>query len=183
MVMIRRRGGLLAPLLLALFFCGIALLIGGSAGPALGQTGLLIAGRVLSDVNNNLQVDAADQPLAGVEVHLLSANGTPLQATTTDTLGGYVFTDVAAGGSYLLTTVPPFASVPVKVVPGAGATAVGSNAIFIRNFGTATSYVENDFLLRQFQVVSPVNSASSCSANRASFSTSMRSFSRLNCND
>src|SRR5437870_4272905 len=105
MVMIRKRGGSLAPLLLTLLFCSIALLIGGSAGPALGQTGLLIAGRVLSDVNNNLQIDAADQPLAGVEVRLLNASGTPLAATVTDSLGGYVFAGVAAGGSYLLTTV------------------------------------------------------------------------------
>src|SRR4051812_31204899 len=104
MVMIRRRWGGGASLLLALLFCSIALLIGGSAGPALGQAGLLISGRVLSDVNNNLQIDAGDQPLSGVEVRLLNANGTPLTSTVTDVQGGYVFTGVAAGGSYLITT-------------------------------------------------------------------------------
>src|SRR5207237_9848303 len=55
-----------------------------------------------------------------------------------------------------ITTVPPFATVPEKVEPGPGATAAGFNAIFIRSLPAGTSSTENNFLQRQFQVVSPV---------------------------
>ena len=110
----------------------------------------------MSDTNFNRVVDAADTPLVAVEVRLLDALGSPVSVTATDAMGHYSFDSVVAGGSYLITTVPPFATVPEKVEPGPGATAAGFNAIFVRNVQAGTSYADNNFLQRQFQVVSPV---------------------------
>ena len=158
MVTTWKRKGVSVLMLLALLIGSIFALVGG-AGPATAQAPSVISGRVLGDTNLNRLVDAADAPLVAVEVRLLDATGSPVAVTSTDTQGGYSFTGLTPGVSYLITTVPPFATVPEIVQPGPGATAAGFNAIFIRSLQAGASYPENDFLQRQFQVVSPVTPA------------------------
>lgn len=155
MVTHRRQPGVPVRALLAVLISS-ALTLAVGAGPAGAQAPGSISGRVLGDTNLNRVVDTADTPLVAVEVRLLDASGSPVAVTATDAAGRYSFDGLAAGGSYLITTVPPFATVPEIVVPGPGATAAGSNGIFIRNLQAGASYSENDFLQRQFQVVSPV---------------------------
>ncbi len=152
MVTTRKRRGLAAWLLLSLLFCG-ALTWGAGATPA---AALGISGQVLDDSNLNRRVDPTDRPLSLVEVRLLDANGGLVAVSLTDVLGQYRFDNVAAGGSYLITTIPPFATVSETVQPGPGAVPAGVNGIFVRNVQAGTDYPNNSFLQRQFQVVSPV---------------------------
>jgi serine-aspartate repeat-containing protein C/D/E len=147
----KQRGRAAALLLALLLCCGLA--IGAGAAPA---AAFGISGQVLDDSNLNHQVDAGDRPLALVEVHLLDAAGALLAVALTDSQGHYLFDPVTPGGSYLITTVPPFATVPQTVQPGPGGVPAGSNAIFIRNLQAGRDYPNNNFLQRQFQVVSPV---------------------------
>jgi hypothetical protein len=158
MVTTRKRTGLSARLLLALFLAS-ALGVGGASPSASAQALGVISGRVLGDTNLNRLVDTSDAPLAAVEVRLLDATGAPIAVSSTDAQGSYSFTGVTPGVSYLITTVPPFATVPEIVQPGPGAVAAGFNGIFIRGLLAGTTYPENDFLQRQFQVVSPVTPA------------------------
>src|SRR4051794_14068033 len=155
MVTNRKRQGVLAHMLLSLIIGSILAFVG-AGSPASAQGSSTISGRVLSDTNLNRVVDASDTPLVAVEVRLLDALGSPVAVTATDAMGHYSFDNVVAGGSYLITTVPPFATVPVRADPGPGAAAAGFNAIFIRDVLAGANYTDNNFLQRQFQVVSPV---------------------------
>jgi SdrD B-like protein/IPT/TIG domain-containing protein len=147
-----RQRGRAALLPLAILLCG-ALAFAVGAAPALASS---ISGQVLDDTNLNHQIDAGDRPLALVEVHLLDPAGTLLAVAVTDSQGHYLFDPVTPGGSYLITTVPPFATVPQLVQPGPGGVPAGVNAIFLRNLQAGRDYPNNNFLQRQFQVVSPV---------------------------
>ncbi len=62
--------------------------------------------RVYSDLNGNAQEDAGDTLLAGAQIHLGGAGGTPLERVAYDGKGPHCFT-LSAGRYGLLGIVPP----------------------------------------------------------------------------
>lgn len=56
-----------------------------------------ISGRVIADLNGNCVLDPGEQPLAGVELHLLDAAGNLLAVTHTDAQGQYRFGGLRPG--------------------------------------------------------------------------------------
>jgi hypothetical protein len=65
-----------------------------------------VGGAKFEDLNANGARDPGEPPLSGVTISLFAAGGGALQTTTTDALGNFLFTSVAAG-DYVLSEIVP----------------------------------------------------------------------------
>lgn len=58
---------------------------------------VMVSGRVFADNNGNDRIDAGDEPLEGVTIHLLDASGARIASTTTNDQGLYRFENLEPG--------------------------------------------------------------------------------------
>jgi hypothetical protein len=106
-----------------------------------------IAGRVWRDADGDGRVSAGDAPLPGVRARLTDAvAGGPIAEVLTGEDGSYHFTNLRAGGSYLIESVAPAGLRLRGVFPGAGAQTVGGTVILIAGLKANQLYGENNFL-------------------------------------
>jgi len=102
-----------------------------------------VGDRVWLDIDADGVFDPGETGLAGIQVTLKDAFGTPLAVTTTDSQGLYIFQDVAPGSGYYVQITGG--------MPGATTTtfadAFGTNGVFTGNNGTQnwlTNWTENN---------------------------------------
>ncbi len=87
------------------------------------------------DRDNLLGPTPTDGRIAGVTIRLVQgadcSSGTTLQSTTTDASGNYSFTNLAAGGSYLICQTQPSGYANGTQNPGTGGSSSAANVITI----------------------------------------------------
>jgi large repetitive protein len=109
-----------------------------------------ISGTVYLDRNgdNTINPTPTDGRLPGVTIRLVQgascAAGTVQQTTTSDAQGNYSFSNVAAGGSYLVCESQPPGYADAATNPGTNGTSPGANVISISNL-PATGSAGNNF--------------------------------------
>jgi hypothetical protein len=115
-----------------------------------------ISGTVYDDTNRSGAIEpGTDQPVPNVMVELRDAAQNLLASTLTDATGGYLFTSVASGATYVVRIQPPANTSLRLVSPTAPATAAGTSGILVRNFNPGTVYASNNFLVGPSTAVSP----------------------------
>ena len=100
------------------------------------------------DRDNALSPTPTDGRIAGVTIRLVQgadcSSGTTLQTTTTDGSGNYSFTNLAAGGTYLICQTQPGGYANGTQNSGVGGSSSGANVITITNLPNVGS-TGNDF--------------------------------------
>ena len=100
------------------------------------------------DRDNTLSPTPTDGRIAGVTVRLVQgadcSSGTTLQTTATDASGNYSFTNLAAGGTYLICQTQPSGYANGTQNPGTAASSSGANVITVANL-PATGSTGNHF--------------------------------------
>ena len=95
------------------------------------------------DRDNALSPTPTDGRIAGVTIRLVQgadcSSGTTLQTTTTDAGGNYSFTNLAAGGTYLVCQTQPGGYANGTQNPGLGGSSAGPDVITISNLPVAGS--------------------------------------------
>jgi large repetitive protein len=103
-----------------------------------------ISGSVVVDANNDGRADATETAIAGVRIELVNrTTGQVVTATTTDTTGAYLFTNVVPG-DYLVREVQPSGYIDGKDAPGTSAV-VFENDVHAVTLAPGTWSAGNDF--------------------------------------
>jgi protocatechuate 3,4-dioxygenase beta subunit len=105
-----------------------------------------LSGRVISTVTQECDADPNPQPVSGVTIQLLDANGKVLETTTTDAQGDYQFTNLTPGVKYGLHEVQPVGLFENDADAGtAGGTVVGKDTVTSVLLGSGVAGLHYDF--------------------------------------
>ncbi len=104
-----------------------------------------ISGRVHRDEDGDCTFDPGEQPLAGVTVHLLDAQGNRIATTTTNELGIYTFSNLRPGVYGVEEITPPGVFDGGERVGNAGGSVAGNDLITGATLGSGTVATGYDF--------------------------------------
>ncbi len=105
-----------------------------------------ISGRVVTTTTQDCDADPNPQPVAGVTIQLLDADGHVINSTTTDANGNYQFTNLAPGLKYGVHEVQPAGIFENDADAGtAGGTVVGSDTITSVYLSSGVAGLHYDF--------------------------------------
>jgi len=104
-----------------------------------------IRGRVHADRDGDCVLDPDEQPLEGVVIHLLNANGQTIATTTTDANGEYQFTNLAPGTYGIVEEQPGGYYDADDHVGSAGGVLAANDRITQVTLGSGTAGVEYNF--------------------------------------
>jgi len=104
-----------------------------------------IEGRVILDANGNCILDPGEQPLAGVVIELLDAEGIVIATTTTNSAGYYAFNNLAPGEYGIHEVQPAGFEDGGDMVGSAGGVLIESDLIVGILLGAGVHAVDYDF--------------------------------------